>query len=164
MNAETSAPRMWCDDFDTDLPKVVPDARRALGEIGDLELLTYGHTTHGRLNHPTVWNHELGMISFFWRPGHAFKPAHYYVGNDAPISCTLWEAIRDAWVHDNVIVFEGRPVFDGGASYPHFQALMYDVRGWTKLDERARLNHQVSVLDLIVRCDEAVRSVLERNP
>jgi hypothetical protein len=57
----------WSDDFDMDLPKVIPDAKAALGDVADLELVTHGHTTHGRLNHPSCWNHSLGLVAWFGR-------------------------------------------------------------------------------------------------
>lgn len=148
---------MWCDDFDMDLPKVVPDARRALGDrLANLELTTYGNITNGTLNHPAVWNHSLGMIAFFGRPGRIGKPAPYYVGGHHLVHCTLWEALRDAWCHDVVILFEGVPVWDGPGAWRHFEKLMYHVRGWKTLPESEAMRHRVAVLDMIVRCGEAV--------
>ena len=38
-------PRFWSDDFDMDLPKIIPEARERLGKYADLELVTHGHTT-----------------------------------------------------------------------------------------------------------------------
>lgn len=120
---------MWCDSFDSDLPKVVPGAKEALGGLAALELQTHGTTTNGTLNHPSVWNDYSGMIAFFGSAGHgAGKPPHYHSGEPI-VRCTLWEAVRDAWVHSYIIVLNGRPVWDAFALQDSFYALMYHVRG-----------------------------------
>lgn len=147
---------MWCDDFDMDLPKVVPAARKALGEIGDLELHTYGHVTGGKLNHPSVWNHSLGMVAFFGRPGRVGKPASYYT-NDPLVPCTLWEALRDAWCHNFVLLFENDPVWHGEQAWPIFERLMYHTRGWSKVTEREAEELRMQALDMIVQTDMLVR-------
>lgn len=120
---------MWCDSFDADLPKVVPAAREALGPIGDLELATHASVTNGMMSHPSVWNTARGCAAIFWRPGHYAKPSHYWT--DAPVvDLTLWEALRDAWVHTYVVHVENVPVFDAYSLSKQFEALMWDVRGW----------------------------------
>ena len=138
-------PKFWSDDFDMDLPKIIPEARSLLGAYADLELVTHGSETHGRLNHPTCWNHELGYVSYFGRPGRIFKPNGYWT--DSPIiRCTLWEAIRDAWAHDNVIIFEGRtPIWSGNETRRDFDPLMYHIRGWRALDEAEIDAHKAAV-------------------
>lgn len=163
-NEQYVDPPMWCDGFDMDLPKIVPEAKAALGELAVLDLLTYGHTTHGRLNHPSVWNHSLGMVAFFWRPTRpTCKPAGYYTGNDAPVPCTLWEAIRDAWVHDFVLIFEHDPVWDGDTR-EHFDPLMWHIRGWgDPLPEAKAAEHRACVLDKVKCCAMLVRAHIERE-
>lgn len=129
-----SDPKFWSDDFDMDLPKVIPEAKQLLGAHADMELVTHGSTTHGRLNHPTAWNHELGMVAFFGR-GSPHKPAHYWT-SDPLVKCTLWEAIRDSWSHNVVIVFEARtPIWDGSKTWDEFEPLMSHTRKWTCLPE-----------------------------
>lgn len=150
---------MWCDDFDMDLPKVVPMARDALGAIGDLELHTYGHVTNGKLNHPSVWNSNVGSVAFFGRPGRVGKPASYYT-NSPLVPCTLWEALRDAWCHDIVILFEGTPVW--GDTWRQFEKLMWHTRGWRKLPEESADALRVEILDRIVACGEDVQKVIDR--
>lgn len=115
----------WSDDFDMDLPKVIPDAKTRLGKHADLELVTTcTRPTHGRLNHPCAWNHPLGLVSFVGR-GHTHRPGHYHTS--APtIRCTLWEVIRDAWPHSNVVLFEGFPIWHD--QWEHFQPIMYHIR------------------------------------
>jgi hypothetical protein len=137
-------PKFWSDDFDMDLPKILPEARSLLGAYADLELVTHGHETHGRLNHPTVWNHGLGMVAFFGRHT-PMKPASFWT--DSPlVRCTLWEAIRDAWVHDIVILFEGQtPIWDGSKTREQFNRLMYHLRGWRRIEEAEVDAHKAAV-------------------
>lgn len=139
-----SDPIFWSDDFDMDLPKVIPGAKSLLGGYADMSLVTHGHQTHGRLNHPTVWNHELGMVAFFGR-GTPMKPASFYT--DSPfVRCTLWEAIRDAWVHDVVIIFERlTPIWDGLRTRENFDPLMGHLRGHAKLRETEVEEHKTAV-------------------
>lgn len=126
--------KFWSDDFDMDLPKVIPDAKELLGPHAHIELVTHGGTTHGRLNHPTCWNHDLGSVALFGRQS-PWKPAAFYTPEPL-VKCTLWEAIRDAWVHDVVIVFEARtPIWDGGKTRAEFEPLMSHMRKWTCLPE-----------------------------
>ena len=126
----------WSDDFDMDLPKIFPEAREIIGPLGDVELFTHGHTTHGRLNHPSVWNSHDTMLSFFGFRG-AAKPSFYYVGRYELVSCTAWEAFRDAWSHAYLIQIEQRPIWDTFALRRHFDVIMGDLRGWyEKLDKK----------------------------
>jgi hypothetical protein len=137
-------PRFWSDDFDMDLPKVIPDAKEMLGEHADLQLLTHGGKTYGRLNHPVVWNSETGTVAFFGRRS-PMKPPAYYTDREI-IGCTLWEAIRDAWAHTVVIVFEGRtPIWDGSKTWKQFEPIMYHIRGWEPLTDAELDRHKQSV-------------------
>lgn len=126
---------MWCDNFDMDLPKMVPDAMKAIEPLADAILFTYGNLTDGKLNHPSVWNTYSGMSAFF-SVGGASKPNAYYTA-DLPVRCTWAEACRDAWCHDYNIVFYAPPVvpvglilYPGPKVMPLFTDLMYDHRGW----------------------------------
>ncbi|HLF10635.1 MAG TPA: hypothetical protein VJA26_05425 [Gammaproteobacteria bacterium] len=158
----SAQPQFWSDDFDMDLPKVIPDARDRLGEHADLELVTYGGTTHGRLNHPCVWNHPLGSVSFFGR-GDPRIPSDYYHGHKELVKCTLWEAVRDAWPHSNVILFECRPIWKD--QWEHFEPLMSHLRGWRELPEREVTNHKDAVIHALECCRIDVdRIVREGGP
>lgn len=121
-------PSMWCDDFDMDLPKVIPDARDLLGDMADVKLSTHGHTTYGALNHPSVWNCEDGPVAFFGFRSPR-KPKSYWT-NAPTVRCTFWQAVRDAWAHSYIMAVEGRPVLDTNGLYPRFERIMYDLRGW----------------------------------
>jgi len=163
VTAETVAdPPFWSDDFDMDLPKVIPEAKERLGEIAGLEIVTHGHMTHGRLNHPTCWNHSLGLVSFFGR-GHPHKDESYWT-SDPLVPCTLWEAVRDAWSHNNVIVFEHNPVFHGDHMWQYFEPLMYHLRGWdSKLTEKQVKEMKLCVLDEIAQCRMLIRAQIDRK-
>lgn len=52
----TGPARFWADDFDMDLPRIIPRLDDVLGDTAGVRLWTHGHTSHGRLNHPSVWN------------------------------------------------------------------------------------------------------------
>lgn len=119
---------MWCDDFDMDLPKVIPDAKAQLGDMAGVELWTHGGETYGSLNHPCVWNHDDGLIAFFGFKSPR-KPEVYWT-NRPMVRCTFWEAVRDAWPHGLIMLVEGRAVLDTNALWPRFQRIMWDLRGW----------------------------------
>jgi hypothetical protein len=151
----------WADDFDMDLPKIIPEARDRLGDLADLQLVTHGHTTYGRLNHPTVWNHDLGCVAWFGRRS-PHKPASYVT--DSPlVQCTLWEAIRDVWSHDYVIVFEHNPIWNGDM-WQHFEPLMGHTRGYHVLPEAEVKEHKLCVLDKIAQCRMLLRQQLRLTP
>lgn len=152
---------MWCDGFDADLPKVVPAARAALGPVGDLMLQTHaGLASNGMMSHPAVWNTDRGCAAIFWRPGRYAKPSSYYT-RDPVVDLTLWEALRDAWVHTYVLLIENVPVFDAYDGHKHFEVLMWDVRDWQapwRKDgeiEAAR----TGALKMVTRC----RAIVEKH-
>lgn len=151
----------WSDDFDMDLPKVIPDAKALLGELADLELVTTGHTTHDRLNHPSVWNHDLGMVAFFGRPGR-FQRHSSFVSGSPDVRCTLWEALRDVWSHDYAILLEGVQVWPYG-TYEHFEPLMYALRGWRVVPDAAIEKHKAYIRGLIKQLAVNVRTIVARD-
>lgn len=127
----------WSDSFDMDLLKVIPNAREIIAPVADLELTTTGHLTHGRLNHPCVWNHDLGLVAFFGF-GDPRRP-EVFVTSAPVVRCTAMEAFRDAWAHSYVMLVEGRPIWDAGALWSGFQDIMWDLRGWEqRQSKRAR--------------------------
>jgi hypothetical protein len=125
---ERDAP-FWSDDFDMDLPKIFPDARRLMGDLGDVELVTTGGITNGRLNHPTVWNGDRSMLSFFGFKSPS-RPSFYADSREKEVRCTAWEAFRDAWAHNYLIQVERHPIWDTGPLWKHFETIMWDVRNW----------------------------------
>jgi hypothetical protein len=124
----------WSDDFDMDLPKIFPEAREIMGPLGDVELFTNGHTMHGRLNHPNVWNSHNTMLSFFGFTGPA-RPSVYHTSSEL-VSCTAWEAFRDAWSHSYLIQIEKRPIWDTFKLARPFEIIMWNIRGWDEKLER----------------------------
>lgn len=125
----------WADDFDMDLPKIFPDARKILGDLGDIELYACGKPDkNGKLNHPNVWNGDHSMLSFWgFRPVSA--PAGY-VG-DGCVKCTAWEMFRDCWAHSYLILLERRPIWDTTHNWPLFEKIMWELRGWGPLPNQA---------------------------
>lgn len=123
----------WSDDFDLDLPKLVPGARGLLGDIADLSLVTHGHPDrrHGNLNHPCVWNEWVGdtasVVAFFGFRNSA-KPVPNWT-DAPPIRCTAWEAFRDCWPHNFVLMVEMKPVWDRPALSREFFDLAGAARG-----------------------------------
>lgn len=152
---------MWCDDFDMDLPKVIPDAETLLGDMAGVTLFTHGNLTHGTLNHPTVWNHDLGLVAFF---GFAEprKPAAFYT-NKPLVECTFLEAVRDAWAHSFVMLVEGQPVLDAAALWPHFENIMWRTRGWAGHEEAPVATAEAAVRIALARAADALRRVRERS-
>lgn len=132
---------MWCDDFDMDLPKVIPEAMAVIASVSNVRLWTRGHSTDGRLNHPAVWNGYTGMDAFFTRHEHVDPVRLPYVTGDPVIECTFAEAVRDCWSHDYALRVDGVVVWDTSHYFnPIFQPLMDDLRGWRPLTDRKRAN------------------------
>ncbi|GEP00550.1 hypothetical protein [Methylobacterium haplocladii] len=152
----------WSDTFECDLPKVIPGARDAVGDLADVHLWTTGHTTHGALNHPDVWNSDAGMVAFFGFRSPA-RPEVYWT--DRPmVRCTFWEALRDAWAHHILIAVEGGLVWNSGLLWPQYEALMAEVRGWPSADPAkaaaARASVRVSLCTAVAR----FRTLTQRDP
>lgn len=130
------AERFWSDDFDMDLPNLVP-LDEILGDTANVRLWTHGNTSHGRLNHPAVWpvRNGLGMEAFFGlSPENTGKPDWYSC--DWPVvECTWREAVRDAWPHTYIVVVGGREVWNTCRLHSTFVKLMFDLRGWSRLPD-----------------------------
>jgi hypothetical protein len=123
-----TAARFWSDDFDTDLLKVIQRAAGVLDQV-TARLWTYGHVSHGRLNHPSVWHTQLGPVAYFgtdttggWKPDHLRTDGRL-------VECTWTEVARDAWVHDYLIVVDYELIWDAHRHAGTFMKLMYDLRG-----------------------------------
>ncbi|MBB3297843.1 MULTISPECIES: hypothetical protein [unclassified Rhizobium] len=119
---------MWCDDFDTDLLKVVPGIPELLGDLAGVTLWTHAGTWEGTLNHPSMWNHDTGLICFFGF-NDPDKPDYFSTGQP-PVQCTVLEMFRDLWCHGATVMMGPIPVWDSQPLQPEFDILMYAVRGW----------------------------------
>lgn len=129
----------WSDDFDMDLLKVLPETPQIMGDLAERTLYTIAsnHREGERLNHPCVWNHDLGIVAWFGsRPG-GFTPPMCYPSpenhgpGDRVIECTGLEAFRDAWVHSYAMVVDCETiVWDTQRLKRTFDALMWHRRGW----------------------------------
>lgn len=139
---------MWCDDFDADLPKVVPGAMRALGDAAQVRLFTFSRRTGGVINNPAAWNTYEGLMAFFWTHP-AYKPDESWLTRDPIVSCTFGEAVRDEFVHSCVIAVNGRVVWRPPVRA--MERLMFDVRGWTVLEAAERSRVRADVLRGLAR-------------
>jgi hypothetical protein len=128
------AARFWSDGFDMDLPRIVP-LDDALGTAADIPLWTHGGESYGRLNHPSVWNDNAGLVAYFGTtPGTTGKPESCYTPWPV-VECTWREVARDAWVHTYLVLVDGEPIWDTTRFLNAFDALMYHVRGYRKLPD-----------------------------
>lgn len=125
---------MWYDDFDAELYKVVPEAERLIATVAHVAMRTtcIPCRVTGRLNHPTVWNGDFGMVAFFgcrligmryWKPGHLWT-------SDPIVECTFEEAIRDTWVHGCLAHVDRQVLWNTWKLQAAFTTLMYGARGW----------------------------------
>lgn len=119
----------WSDSFDMDLPKIFPEARVLLGDLADIEMWTGGRAdANGRLNHPSCWNTDIGLTAFFGFRNTG-RNENFYVSRDR-VRCTAWEAFRDAWVHQFVMVVENKVVWHADRLWLPFETIMWNLRGW----------------------------------
>ncbi|MEH2508649.1 hypothetical protein V1291_000003 [Nitrobacteraceae bacterium AZCC 1564] len=147
----------WSDDHDMDLPKIIPDALRMLGDLASVELTTSGTPCGktGRLNLPCCWNTDIGSTAFFGfnNPG---RDTNFYVAPHArEIKCTAWEAFRDAWCHHFVMVIDGQRVWDAQPLWPHYETIMWNLRGWG--DGRKKLDDAKARRAAVRSYEDAVR-------
>lgn len=144
----STRPPMWYDDFDIELYRVVPDAQRLIAPVAHVPLRTVGHPCRktGRLNHPSLWNGDHGMLAFFGcrlLGQRHWKPPHFYTS--APvIDCTFEEAIRDTWVHSCLMLVDGYVVWNSWSLQRDFEVLMWHARGWRNQPDRAALARKAS--------------------
>lgn len=90
---------MWCDDFDGDLYKLVPEARGILAPAAEVRLYTTSHTTHGQINLPSCWEFDGGKhVCFFGFEKIAPQP-RYCCASWPVVACTFEEIMRDLWCH-----------------------------------------------------------------
>ncbi len=147
----------WSDGFDMDLPAVLPTLDVVLGDTADTPLWTHGGTTHGRLNHPAVWD----AAYFGTDDTGGWRPDHYYTHHGL-VACTWREATRDAWAHQYLLLVDGVAVWDTRSLWPVFEALMYHRRGWRTHDRVPRL--QQVVLESVAAATGRLRRVLRTKP
>lgn len=141
----------WSDDFDMDLPKVIPGAREALGRWGDVKLVTEqtGRRDGNKgLIHPCVWNGDTSMLAFFGFRTPA-RPSGLVTGSNAEIvECTAWEAFRDCWTHSYRLHVVQTPVWDTFPLRPDFDDIMFDLRGWDSRKAKAERAKKKALLSI----------------
>lgn len=119
---------LWCDDFDADLPKLIPDALDALGDTADVPLWTRCKPTNGKINLPNCWHTDLGLAAYFTSREWEIPNPPGYATSDPIVRCTFWEAVRDEWCHDAVIVVNRVAIWTPPSE--SMMDLMFDLRGW----------------------------------
>lgn len=89
---------MWCDDFDGDLYKLVPEAREVIAPAASIRLYTTCPTTDGQINHPTCWEMHGEHVCFLGFEDRAPQPSWCSSGWPV-VACTFEEVMRDLWCH-----------------------------------------------------------------
>lgn len=173
---------MWCDNFDLDLYKVLPEAHEILAPVKDVKLYTHGRKTHGTLNGPSCWNHYLGLVAFFgFIPTH-IKPEAFWTDSGV-VACTFEEAVRDCWCHTYAVVLSvflpGRGPSSGSGHGSHcltiwnnsapemrrdFEILMYHTRKWGQPREEEAFGARSRVLESLRQAVGRLVAVLELGP
>jgi len=152
---------MWCDDFDADLLAVVPGAAQALGETAGIRLETFSRLTGGKINCPSAWNTDAGLVAFFWTAPE-FRPPASYSTDHPVVPCTFLEAVRDEWVHSCAVSVNRRIVWRPPVRL--MERLMYDLRGWTVLTGREREATRQAVRRSLTAAASALTAALEGSP
>lgn len=119
---------MWCDNFDADLLKFIPDLADVLAPLAGLQLSTYCHTmTDGAINHPSAWNRSDGRYeSYFWTGDAPVHPP--ILSTRAPVRpCSWTEVARDEWVHGCIVIVNNQEIWRPPRR--QFLRLMYAARG-----------------------------------
>lgn len=148
---------LWCDGFDADLLKVVPGAAEALGGTAGAALETYSHPTNGKINCPSAWWEDGGLLAYFWTDP-AFGPPPGY-STDAPVvACTFLEAVRDEWVHGSVVAVNRRFVWEPPEAA--MMRLMHDLRGRDVLPDAVRADLRWGVLRSLEAAAGRLRAVV----
>lgn len=165
---------MWCDNFDLDLYKVLPEAREVLAPVKDVKLYTHGRETHGTLNGPSCWNDYSGMIAFFGLLPTHIKPEGFWTDSGV-VACTFEEAIRDCWPHSYTMLLsifvpgsgtQCVPIWNNGSPElrTDFQTLMFHTRKWGEPREEEALGARSRVLESLRQAVGRLVAVLEMGP
>ncbi len=159
---------MWCDRFDGDLYALVPQAREVLAPLAEVKLWTHGHETDGKLNHPSVWNHDRGFVAFFGLAAQPPQPGFYYTGEPL-VACTLEEAVRHLWAHGPVLLKLCRDdwprsarytdLWDSGKVQGAFWKLLFLARGSTLARHGNADQERGHVLDNLIALVRRVREL-----
>lgn len=158
----TTRAKFWSDDYDMDLLKTFPKLEQLLATV-ERPLYAHGGESFGRLNHPSVWNSNGGLVAFFsFNPNIPNKPASYWT-KEPPRECTWTEAVRDWWPHHYLLTLDGKALLPSDL-WPEFQTLMYALRGWDKTKPEKTLNAvRQKVEDVILEATLEAERLAERS-
>lgn len=154
---------MWCDNFDADLLKLIPNTPTILGDMADVKLWTYCDRPDGaKLHAPCSWHGPTGMIAFFGLQSHHFKSDAYYT--DAPlVACTFLEACRDLWCHHALLKINGLDCIDFFALRSTMMQLLTDARQISVLPEADRTLYKIRVEGELAVGAGRLRSLCQRS-
>jgi hypothetical protein len=148
-----TGPRFWSNGFDMDLPAVLgPRLDEVLGTTANLPLWVHGGTSHGRLNHPSVW----GGVAYFGTSTESMSVPDWYHTDQPVTECTWREALRDAWPHHYLLLVDGQPMWDTRRLSGVFTKLMYHERGWKTLECREADRLRGEVLASVIAATRAL--------
>lgn len=165
---------MWCDNFDLDLYKVLPEAQEILAQVADVKLYTHGDQKDGALNHPSCWNYYLGMVAFFgFIPTH-IKPESFYTDKEV-VACTFEQAVRDCWPHNYTVLLSVFVPGQAGQIVPiwstgtvemknHFYTILKFTRKWGDVPNEEVFRAKSRVLDSLRSAAGRLAAVLEAGP
>lgn len=147
-------PKFWSDDFDMDLLKLFPNLPEMLGAMAEMTMWTVGHGSFGRLNHPTVWNTH-GAYLWLAKPNlprneHGWYRVNGCVSDSPEIECTWLEWLRDWWSHHYGFIVKPSGDYFPPMPVERFDTIMYDLRGWIKINEESR-NRELEMVWLSLR-------------
>jgi hypothetical protein len=146
-----------------DLLKVFPNVPMMIREP-DRVLWTVGHTSFGRLNHPTCWNSH-GAYLWLTKPNLERDENGWFnvdgcVSHAAEVECTWLEWLRDAWSHNyGAVILPARRQLPP-SDHLSFERIMYDLRGWHKQDVT---DSRKTALQWIMRCDFILWAAMHPN-
>jgi hypothetical protein len=158
---------MWCDAWDGDLYRLVPEARAIVAPVAEVRLVTNGRMADGALSHPAVWHGDEGMLAWFARTNH--EPGWTGPGRVAPdvywtddplVACTGEQAVRDCWGHHYAIILvpAWRRIWDMTHQGWILMDLLSDARGIQRLDAGAIAGRR----GLVIHSLEAAVARLQR--
>ena len=170
---------MWCDDFDMDLLKLLPEVERLLAPCQGIRLYTTCNPTHVRINLPSVWHQRGGLTCYvgFLRPDDPLPekgPQPAYCMTFSPVvEATAEEMFRDLWCHNLVWVQVSSPkmrelwrdsaqIWNAHALTGSFNILLYALRGWEPVPENRLYFHRCRVLKSISRAASRLRRLYDR--
>lgn len=147
----------WADDFDMDLLRVLPDLPQLVGDLGAVNLYTYGGT------HPAVRSNQRGEMDAFFgtnRDAESWMPAACVSGHQELVECTWLEVLRDVWVHQCHVHVDMELVWNTNRLARLFNDLMFGRRGHRPISGAMSSGMETVLRGEVVVATERLRLVL----